>query len=153
MVDKKALGGTVKNESISDKELVEELHKPFIRKFEKRKSTIDNIWGAVLADRQLISKFNKGFKLLLCVIDVYSKYAWVILLKDEKGITITNPFQKLLDKSNRKQNKIWADKGSEFYKRSMKSFLQNNNIEMYSTHNQGKSVHLLEPLKMQFINA
>ena len=153
MVDKKALGGTVKNENISDKELVEELHKPFIRKFEKRKSTIDNIWGAVLADRQLISKFNKGFKLLLCVIDVYSKYAWVILLKDEKGITITNPFQKLLDKSNRKQNKIWADKGSEFYNRSMKSFLQNNNIEMYSTHNQGKSVHLLEPLKMQFINA
>ena len=145
MVDKKALGGTVKNENISDKELVEELHKPFIRKFEKRKSTIDNIWGAVLADRQLISKFNKGFKLLLCVIDVYSKYAWVILLKDEKGITITNPFQKLLDKSNRKQNKIWADKGSEFYNRSMKSFLQNNNIEMYSTHNQGKSVHLLEP--------
>ena len=113
--------------------------------FEKRKSTIDNIWGAVLADRQLISKFNKGFKFLLCVIDVYSKYTWVILLKDEKGITITNPFQKLLDKSNRKQNKIWADKGSEFYNRSMKSFLQNNNIEMYSTHNQGKSVHLLEP--------
>ena len=145
MVDKKALGGTVKNESISDKELVEELHKPFIRKFEKRKSTIENIWGAVLADRQLISKFNKGFKFLLCVIDVYSKYTWVILLKDEKGITIANPFQKLLDKSNRKQNKIWADKGSEFYNRSMKSFLQNNNIEMYSTHNQGKSVHLLEP--------
>ena len=145
MVDKKALGGTVKNESISDKELVEELHKPFIRKFEKRKLTIDNIWGAVLADRQLISKFNKGFKFLLCVIDVYSKYTWVILLKDEKGITITNPFQKLLDKSNRKQNKIWADKGSEFYNRSMKSFLQNNNIEMYSTHNQGKSVYLLEP--------
>ena len=145
MVDKKALGGTVKNESISDKELVEELHKPFIRKFEKRKSTIDNIWGAVLAYRQLISKFNKGFKFLLCVIDVYSKYTWVILLKDEKGITITNPFQKLLDKSNRKQNEIWADKGSEFYNRSMKSFLQNNNIEMYSTHNQGKSVHLLEP--------
>ena len=93
----------------------------------------------------MISKFNKGFKFLLCVIDVYSKYTWVILLKDEKGITITNPFQKLLDKSNRKQNKIWADKGSEFYNRSMKSFLQNNNIEMYSTHNQGKSVHLLEP--------
>ena len=93
----------------------------------------------------MISKFNKGFKFLLCVIDVYSKYTWVILLKDEKGITITNPFQKLLDKSNRKQNKIWADKGSEFYNRSMKSFLQNNNIEMYSTHNQGKSVLLLEP--------
>ena len=79
---------------------------------------------------QLMSKFNKGFRLLLCVIGIYSKYAWVIPLKDKKGITITNPFQKILDESNRKPNKIWVDKGSKFYNRSMKSFLQNNNIEI-----------------------
>ena len=89
---------------------------------------------------QLISKFNKGFRFLLCVIDVYSKYAWVITLKYKKGIKITNAFQKILNESNRKPNKIWVDKSSEFYKRSMRSFLQNSDIEMYSTHNEGKSV-------------
>ena len=73
---------------------------------------------------QLINKFNKEFRFSLCVIDVYSKYAWVILLKDEKGITITNAFQKILDESRRKPNKIWFDKGSEFYNRSMKSWLE-----------------------------
>ena len=71
---------------------------------------------------QLISKFNKGFKFLLCVFDIYSKYAWVISLKDKKGITINNAFQIILDKSNRKPNKIWLDEGSEFYDRSTKSF-------------------------------
>ena len=60
------------------------------------------------------------------VIDIYSKYAWVIPLKDKKGITITNAFQKILDKSNCKPNKIWINKVSEFYDRSMKSLLQNN---------------------------
>ena len=101
---------------------------------------IDNIWGTDLADTQLISKLNKGFRLLLCVIDIYSKYAWVIPLKDKKGITITNAFQKILDESNRRPNKIWVDKGSEFYNRSVKSLLQNNDIKMCSTHDEGKSV-------------
>ena len=58
--------------------------------------------------------------MLLCGIDIFSKYAWVILLKDERGTTITNAFQKILDESNRKPNKIWVDEGSEFYNRSMK---------------------------------
>ena len=66
---------------------------------------------------QLISKFNKGFRFLLCVIDIYSKYAYVIPLKDKKGITITNVFQKFLYESNRKPNEIWVDKGSKFYNR------------------------------------
>ena len=74
------------------------------------------------------------------VIDIYSKYDWVIPLKNKKGNTITNAFQKILDKSNRKPNKIWVDKGSEFYNRQMKSWLEKNGIEMYSTHHQGKSV-------------
>ena len=96
-------------------QLAEELHKPIIRKFKKRtvySRSKDNIWGADLADLQLISKFNKGFIFLLCVIDIFSKYAWVIPLKDKKGMTITNAFQKILDKSGRKPNKIWVDKGS-----------------------------------------
>ena len=70
---------------------------------------------------QLISKFKKGFRFLLFVIDICSKYAWVIPLKDIKGNTITKTFQKILDESNRKGNKICVDKGSEFYNRSMKS--------------------------------
>ena len=72
---------------------------------------------------QLISKFNKGFRLLYG-IDIYSKYGWVIPLKDKKGITINSVFQDVLDKSNRKPNKIWLDKSCEFYNRLMKSFLQ-----------------------------
>ena len=63
---------------------------------------------------QMISKFNEGFRFLLFLIDIYSKYAWVIPLKDKKGITITNAFQKILGKSNRKPNKIWLDKAVNF---------------------------------------
>ena len=89
---------------------------------------------------QLISKFNKRFRFLLCVIDIYSKYAWVVPLKDKNGVSIVNAFQSILKKSNRTPNKIWVDKGSEFYSRSMKSWLEKNDIEMYSTHNEGKSL-------------
>ena len=78
----------------------------------------------------LISKFNKGICFLLSVVDIFSKYARVIPLKDKKGITISNDFKIFLDGSNRKPNKIWVDKGSEFYNRSMKSWLQGNNIQM-----------------------
>ena len=67
---------------------------------------------------QLITKFNKGFRFLLCVIDIFSKYAWVVSLKDQRGAGIVNIFQKALDKSERKPNKIWVDKGSNFYNSS-----------------------------------
>ena len=91
----------------------------------KKKKTVysgfkDNIWGADLADMQLISKFNKGFRFLLCVIDVFSKYAWDFPLKDKKGVGVVDAFQKILDDSNRKPNKIWVDKVSEFYNSSFK---------------------------------
>ena len=69
-------------------------------------SFIDNIWGADLADMQLISKFNNGFRFFLCIIDIYSRYAWVNTLKDKKGIIISNAFQNILDESKRKLNKI-----------------------------------------------
>ena len=65
---------------------------------------------------QLIRKFNKGFRLLLCVIDIFSNYAWVIPLKDKKGTSIANVFQKILKESDKcKPNKLWVDKGSEFF--------------------------------------
>ena len=88
----------------------------------------------------LTSKFNKGFRFLLCVIDVFSKYAGVVPIKDKKGVTIVNTFQKILDDSNRKPNNIWVDKGSEFYNNSFKKWLKDNDIEMYSIHNEGNSV-------------
>ena len=117
--DKKTVGSGV-NENIK---LANELYKPIIRKFNKRRvysSFKDNIWGADLADMQLSSRFNKGIKYLLCVIDLFSKYAFVVPLKDKKGISIVNAFQSTLDKSKRKPNKIWADKGSEFCNSSFK---------------------------------
>ena len=105
-------------------QLADELHKPIIRKLKKKvhSSFRDNIWGADLADMQLLSKFNKGFRFLLCVIDICSKYAWVVPLKDKKGISIVNAFKIILNDSKRskaedkgrKPNKIWVDKGSEF---------------------------------------
>ena len=99
---------------------------------------------------QLISKFNKGFRFLLGVIDIYSKYAWVIPLKDKKELQSVMLFRKFLDESKRKLNKILVDKGSEFYNRSMKPWLVKNDIKMYSTHNERKSViaeRLIRPLK------
>ena len=89
---------------------------------------------------QLISEFNKGCRFFLCVLDIFSKYAWVVPLKDKKGSSIVNAFQKILKKSDRKPNKIWVGKGSEFYNNSFKKWLKDNNIEMYSIHNEGKSV-------------
>ena len=102
----------------SSKQLGEELHKQIIRKFKKRtfySGFKDNIWGADLADMQLISKFNEAFRSSFCVIDIFSKYAWVVPLKDKKGVSIVNAFQKILKESNRKPNKILAEEGSEFY--------------------------------------
>ena len=97
--------------------LADELHKPIIRKFNKRKVYSQfkyNIWGVDLADTQSLSRKNKGIKYLLCTIDLYSKYAFVISLKDKKGISIVNAFNKIIQ-SNRKPNKIWVDQGGEFY--------------------------------------
>ena len=93
---------------------------------------------------QSLSKFNKGIRFLLCVIGIFSKYVWVISLKDKEGITINNAFQIILDRPNSKPNKILVDKGSELCSRwssnKMKSWLQDNDIGMHSTHNKEKSV-------------
>ena len=70
----------------------------------------DNIWGVDLADMQLISKYNKRIKYLLCVIDLFSKYAWVFPLKNKKGTS----FQSILNNSKIKPNKTWVDQGREF---------------------------------------
>ena len=136
--DKKSKGsGTINEFSY---QLANELHKPIIGKLKKRKVYSyfkDNIWGVDLADMQSLSRYNKGFEYLLCAIDLFSKYAWIIPIKDKKGTSIVNAFKKIILK--RKPNKIWVDQGSEFYN-TFKKFLKTNNIELYSTFNEGKSV-------------
>ena len=144
--DKKSKGNGVKhvNSKLTpqNQQLAEELHKPIIKKFEIRKvhtAFKDNIRDADLADMQLLRKCNKGIRFLLRVIDIFSKYAWVVPLKYKKGISIVMAFQIILKQSNRKPNKIWVDKGSVFYNASFKKWLRDNDIVMYSTHNEGKS--------------
>ena len=139
--DKKSMGsGFVKDSSSI---LADELHKPVIKKFNKRKvysQLKDNIWGIDLADMQSSSRKNKGIKYLLCVIDLFSKYAVVVPLKDKKGISIVNAFKKIIKQSSRKPNKIWIDQGGEFYNNVFEKWLPDNDINMYSTYNEGKSV-------------
>ena len=140
--DKKTADGGV-NMDVNNEKLAEELHKLIIRKL--KKGTVysgfkDNIWGANLADMQLTRKFNEGFRFLLCVIDIFNKYAWVVPLKDKKGVSIVDAFQKVLKQFDRRPKKIWVDKGSKFYNNSFKKWLKDNDIEMYSIHNEGKSV-------------
>ena len=143
--DKKSMGsGIAKNTTKSSSSiLADELHKPIIRKFNKRKvysQFKDNICGVDLADMLSLSRKNKDIKYLLCAIDLYSKYAFVIPLKDKKGISILNAFNKIIKQSNRKPNKIWVGQGGDFYNNAFEKWLSDNDIDMYSTYNEGKSV-------------
>ena len=138
--DKKTAGGAVKNWIMQNKELAEEPHKAIIINFGEKKvhsSVIDKIWYIHLADTQLLNKFLlKELRFLLCVVDICSKSSWVILLKDKKGIAITNALKKILDEPGHKPKKMWVDKDSEFYHRSVKSWLEKKCVEIYSTHNE-----------------
>ena len=146
--DKKSVGSGAKHVNTKlipqNEQLADELHKSIIRKFKKRKvysAFKDNIWATDLVDMQLLNRYNKEIRFLLCAIDTFSKYAWAVPLKDKKGISIVKAFQIIPKQSNsRKPNKIWVDKGSEFYNAFFKKWLRDNDIVMYSTHNEGKSV-------------
>ena len=132
--DKKSKGIAVK--SIPNQQLANELHKPIIRKFKKRKvysSFKDNICDDDLADMQLISKHNKGIRYFLCAIDLLSKYTFVVFLKDKKGITIANTFQSISGNSKRKPRKIWTDQGGEFYYTHFKKWLKDSNRNVFNT--------------------
>ena len=123
--------------------LADELHKLVIKKFEKinvYSQFKDNIWGEDLADMQSLSGKTKGIKYILCVIDLYSKYAFLVALKDKKGISIVNSFNEIIKQSNKKPNKIWVDQGGEFYNNVFEKWLSYNDIIKYSAYNEGKSV-------------
>ena len=115
--------------------LAEELHKPIKRKFKKRRvlvNGIDKIWAADLVDMQAFSKFNRGVKYLLAVIDVFSKYGWLIPLKDKTGKSVASALETIFEE--RKPEKMWVNKGKEFYNKDVKDL-----IELYSTENEEKS--------------
>ena len=101
-IDKKSSGSGIVNEP--NYQLADELHKPIIRKFKKGKvnsSFGDNIRGVDLADMQSLSKYDKGYKYLLYAIGLFSKYAWVVPLKDKQGTSIVNTFQKIISKGRK----------------------------------------------------
>ena len=112
------------------------------RKFIRRKVAVydvDDIWGADLVDMVEWSRSNKGYKYILNVIDMYSKYAWAVPLKDKRGETVTEAFKYIVNISNRRPKHIWCDEGKEFYNKNMNEWLNKNNINRYSTHGEHKS--------------
>ena len=136
---------------MSNYQLANELHKQIIKKSKRKKVYSlfeDNIWGVDLAYMQPLRRYKIGIKYLFCAINLFGKYTWVFLLKDNRGISIVNSFQKSLESSKnskakskrRKPNKIWVNQGCEFYNNLFKRFLKINKIEMYSNFNEGKSV-------------
>ena len=123
-------------------QLDEELHKPITRNFRKRRVIsyeIDKIWAGDLVEIQKYSKWNKGVKYLLTVIDVFSKYGWIVPLKDKKTESVSSAFDRIFKKSKGKPEKLWTDKGSEFISKHFKEFLKKKNITLYHTENEEKS--------------
>ena len=122
-------------------ELANELHKPIRKKFKKRhvfSSNVDAIWASDLVDMQSFSKYNKGYKYILTIIDVFSKFGWAIPLKTKNGKDVTRAFAKLWTEQE-PPVRLWTDKGKEFYNKSMKSLLKRYNVHIYSTENEEKS--------------
>ena len=123
-------------------QLAEELHKPITRNVRKRgviSYGVDKIWTADLVEIQKYSKWNKGVKYLLMVIDVFSKYGWIEPLKDKKTESVSSAFDSIFKKSKRKPERLWTDKGSEFISKHFKDFLKKHNIILYHTQNEEKS--------------
>ena len=121
--------------------LADELHKPIRRKFKTRRviaNHIDEIWCSDIVEMQKFSRWNAGYRYLLMVLDVFSKYGWIIPLKDKKGETVAEALKTIL-KEGRKPEYLWTDKGKEYYNKHVKELLDKNKITLYSTENEEKS--------------
>ena len=122
-------------------ELADELHKPIRRKFQKRvvfAKGVDEIWAADLVDMQSFSKYNNGFKYILMIIDVFSKYGWAIPLKTKNGIGVANALRTIFIK-NKPPTMLWTDDGKEFFNKDVSKVLLKNHIKLYSTKNEEKA--------------
>ena len=132
-------------------QLAEELHKPIVRKFPKRRviitGGINNTWSADLVEIPKLSNWNKGNKYLLTIIDVFSKYAWVKPLKNKLGKTVTNAFNDVIKESLIIPKYLWTDKGSEFYNQHFKSMMKTYGITLYSTENEEKVLLLRDSIE------
>ena len=147
---KRKLGLGVENHN---KILSEELHKPKRKNYTRRKiivNHIDEIFAADLVEMQKFAKLNKGYRYLLTCIDIFSKFAWVIPLKDKRGITIKNALQKIFNK--RKPKFLWTDRGTEFYNKQVQDLLNENNIKLYSTNNSEIKSAVIERFNRTFKN-
>ena len=125
-----------------NEELADELHKPVRRKFQRRQVIsygVDDIWSCDLVEMQEWSKENEGFRYMLNVVDVFSKYAWSIPMKDKTALTTLNAFKQIVESSKRKPKHIWVDQGKEFYNKYMDQWIKENNIVRYSTYGEHKS--------------
>ena len=117
-----------------------ELHKQVTRKFQRRKvyaENVNEIWGCDLTDLQYWKEQNDGYRYILTVIDVLSKYSWAVPLKDKTAASVTKAFQLLFKEAT--PQKLWTDQGSEFYNSTLKGVLQKLKIELYSTYGEHKS--------------
>ena len=120
--------------------LADELHKPIRRNFPKRRVIVHNVadfWCSDLVDMQKLSKLNKGYKYLLMVLDLFSKYGWIVPLKTKTGLEVSKAFESIFWQN--KPKKLWVDKAKEYYNKNVKDLLAKNNIEIYSTENEEKS--------------
>ena len=147
---KRKVGLGVENHN---KILSEELHKPKRKNYPRRRIIVNNIneiFAADLVEMQKFAKLNRGYRYLLTCIDIFSKFAWVIPLKDKKGITIKNALQKIFNK--RKPKLLWTDKGKEFYNKEVQDLLNENNIKLYSTNNSEIKSAVIERFNRTFKN-
>ena len=119
------------------KEIAKEIFSPVIKKFQRIQIQThykDECWSIDLIDRFSFSKYNKNYKFIFTIIDNHTKYAWAIPLKDKSGKSTTTAFKSLFEKTKRKPDKIWSDRGKQFYDKTFLEFLKQNEIQIYSTH-------------------
>ena len=124
------------------RQLAKELLKPKRKRFPRRRifsSNVDSIWTMDLLDIHQFSRQNKNFKFILVMLDIFSRFAWARPLKDKTGVGVAAAIQDIITSSGRKPNKIWSDKGKEFYNVSVARLLERNEISLYSTHNEPKA--------------
>ena len=125
------------------KEIAEEIFSPVIKKFQRIQIQFhykDECWSIDLIDRSSLAKYNKNLKFVFTIIDNHTKYAWAIPLKDKSGKSTTTAIKSLIEKTKRKPDKIWSDRGKEFYNKTFLDFLKQNEIQIYSTNSDLKAV-------------